>query len=235
MKLAIMQPYFFPYIGYFQLINSVDKFVFYDDVNFIKKGWIHRNNLLINNESFLFTIPCKAVSQNKLINQILLNFDNKEKLKFLRRVQLAYKNAKYFDTFYYKLESFILNDNSTTISELAGESIIFISDYLKIKTSFLYSSKNFSETINSDRQQRLINISKAEKTTTYINAIGGKELYSKIDFNKNGIDLKFLKTGSVAYKQFANEFIPNLSIIDVLMFNSKEEVKTYLNQYTLVD
>ncbi|HKJ32452.1 MAG TPA: WbqC family protein, partial [Balneolales bacterium] len=95
--IAIMQPYFFPYIGYFQLINAVNKFVFYDDVNFIKRGWINRNKILINNQSNYFTIPCKDVSQNKLINQIGHALNDRSREKLLKKVSLSYRNAPFFN------------------------------------------------------------------------------------------------------------------------------------------
>ena len=70
MKLAIMQPYIFPYLGYFQLLNSVDHFVFYDDVNFIKGGWVNRNQLLINNQNKFFTVPLKKIISFTPINEV---------------------------------------------------------------------------------------------------------------------------------------------------------------------
>ena len=97
MKLAIMQPYIFPYIGYFQLIKAVDKFVLYDDVNFINRGWINRNRILVNGQDSMFTIPLKDASQNKLINEIDVNWDNNWKGKFLKTIEQAYKKAPFYE------------------------------------------------------------------------------------------------------------------------------------------
>ncbi len=234
MKLAIMQPYVFPYIGYFQLIKAVDKFVFYDDVHFIKKGWIHRNNILINGEANLFTIPCKKISQNKLINEVALNFDKKEKEKFLKKIAFAYKKAPYFSQFYPLLENFINKDTSYTISELASNSILFICEYLGINRDFCKSSIKHSESKGLEKQERLITICKKENANTYLNAIGGKELYNKNDFKKESIELKFIKPGSVVYTQFKNKFIPNLSIIDVIMFNTPEIILEIIDCYKFI-
>ncbi|RFN60037.1 WbqC family protein [Marixanthomonas ophiurae] len=233
MKLSIMQPYFFPYIGYFQLIHSVDKFIFYDDVNFIKKGWIHRNNILINDQSFLFSVPCKKISQNKKINETEVNFNEDEKNKFLKRIELAYKKAPCFQTFFPKLETFIMNEHSKLISTLAWNSIMFVTEYLGIHSQFEYSSAKHGSSVGMEKQQRLQHIAKKEGAKTYINAMGGKELYSKESFKMEGITLKFLKTEPIEYPQGNSSFVPWLSIIDVLMYNTKTEANKLILQYKL--
>ena len=193
MKLAIMQPYTFPYIGYFQLINAVDKFIVYDDVNFVKKGYINRNRILVNNQPHLFSIPCKSISQNKAINQIALNFDDKARTGFLKTLQMSYKKAPFFNDFYPTIEQFIRDSKSQTISEFATESIALICNYLSIKTRFELSSKSHSDSLGLEKEQRLINICKKENATTYINAIGGLELYKKTNFKKEGIAIYFFR------------------------------------------
>lgn len=233
MKLAIMQPYFFPYIGYFQLINAVDTFVFYDDVNFIKRGWIHRNNLLINNKARLFTIPCKAASQNKLINEIEHDFNEKEKFLFLKKIEYAYKRATHFDFFFPLLKNFINDDESENISILAANSVQFICDYLGIKKSFKFSSKNHHNSLGIEKQSRLIEIAKNEDATIYINSIGGKALYNKKVFDIAGVQLKFLETKSINYSQNDSSFVPWLSIIDIIMYNNIEQVNKMLLEYSL--
>lgn len=95
MKTAIMQPYFFPYLGYFQMFNAVDKFVLLDDVNFIMRGYINRNSILLNGKAHKFSIPLEKPSQNKLINETKLNFSLKDKENFLKTIQLAYKKAPF--------------------------------------------------------------------------------------------------------------------------------------------
>ena len=234
MKLAVMQPYVFPYIGYFQLVNAVDIFVFYDDVNYMKKGWINRNRILVNNQDFIFSIPLNKVSQNNTIKETLISSENFEilKLKFLQTIESNYKKAP----FYNEVSSIIRNifsKNYYSISELAIESVIIISNYLKLRTTFIISSKRYDNQYLL-RQDRLIDICRKESATHYINAIGGQELYKKEEFMQEGIQLDFIKSLSIEYKQFTNDFIPWLSIIDVLMFNDIDTVKLMLNKYELI-
>ncbi len=230
MKLAIMQPYLFPYIGYFQMVNAVDKFILYDDVNFIKRGWINRNNILINNKKSLFTLNLSAVSQNKLINEISVNYND----KLLKSIEQSYKKAPFF-AHVMPIIQYVFNDINaeTRISEISGKSIISISNYLGINTEFEYSSKCYSNTNGLDRAQRLIEICKYNSADTYINAAGGKELYNKEEFNKENIKLLFIQSRIDGYKQFNSEFVTGLSMIDVLMFNSVEEVNKMLKNYEL--
>lgn len=234
MKLAIMQPYVFPYIGYFQMVNAVDKFVFYDDVNFIKQGWINRNRILVSNKDFLFTVPLKSVSSFSLIKDTYINTNIYEKWqhKFLVTLEQSYKKAPYF-TEIQALVNKILNSGKETINELAIDSIQVISEYLNIDTQFYTSSERYNNK-GMEKEERLLDICKSEGATQYINAIGGQELYKKENFDIHGIQLNFIKPLPIEYKQFNNEFVPWLSIIDVLMFNSKEEIQIMLEQYELI-
>ncbi len=234
MKTAIMQPYVFPYIGYFQLINAVDTFVFYDDVNFIKKGFVNRNSLLVNGESYQFTIPCKSISQNKLIMDIDLSFDEKSRLKILKTIEQAYQKAPFFKIVFPFLEHFIIDNSSNKISEFAIDSVKLIANYLNLKSNWKTSSTGHFDSKKLKKEFRLFQIAKKEQTTTYINPIGGIDLYDKEDFEKENLTLKFLKSEPNTYQQFANEFVPYLSIIDVIMFNSVEQTKSLLNQYVLI-
>ena len=234
MKAAIMQPYLFPYIGYFQLINAVDTFVFFDDVNFIKKGFINRNNLLINRERTPFTISCKKISQNKFINQTEINFDLKEAAKLLHTIKLNYSKAPYFKEVYPLLEDFFSSNNKKFISEMAADSIMLVAKYLNINTTFKYSSISHHDSISLKGEDRIISICVKEKVNQYFNPIGGVDLYNKSKFKAYNIDLNFLKPNAISYKQFNNDFVPWLSIIDVLMFNSVNNVKQQLNNYDLL-
>lgn len=229
-----MQPYIFPYIGYFQLINAVDKFIFYDDVNFIKKGWINRNRILLGGNDFSFAIPLTKVSQNININKTYIDIQlyAEWKKKFNQTLIYGYKKAPFFAQIS-SLVNEILNNDCLTISELAVESVVNISSYLDIKTEFVTSSERY-ENKNLKRQDRLLDICKVENANNYINALGGKELYKKEDFIANGVKLDFIKTLPIEYEQFRNEFIPWLSIIDVLMFNDVEKIKLMLNQFELL-
>lgn len=224
-----MQPYFFPYIGYFQLINAVDKFVIYDDVNFIKQGWINRNKILSNEKSLLFSLETIGASSFKTINQIYVG-NNKKKL--LKTFFYAYKKSKYFDVIYPLIEKiFLFQENNLSI--FIENSIISISRYLGIQTEFVTSS-TLNKNDNLRNQEKIIDICQLLNASKYINSIGGRTLYDKSAFEKNGIELSFLKPIISKYTQFKNDFIPNLSIIDLMMFNSREIIKTKLNEYTLI-
>ena len=232
MKLAIMQPYLFPYIGYFQLVNAVDHFVLYDDVQYINRGWINRNRILINGKSHLYVFSVKKDSHLLNINQREFA-DNYcyEKEKFIKTLEW-YKSAPFYEDTTNLIKQ-ILDISDKNISRMINNSIKFICDYLDIKTKITASSNII---INRDlkAEDRIIKINKYFGSDVYINSIGGIYLYNKRRFSDVGIDLKFIKTKEIVYKQFNNEFIPNLSIIDVLMFNSVENIKQLLNEYEIV-
>ena len=230
MKLAIMQPYFFPYIGYFQLIKSVDKFVFYDDVNFIKNGWINRNRVLINGKPSYFTVTLNGASPFMLIKDVLFS-DNRNKL--LKTLENTYKKAPFYDDTINALKPVFLLE-TTYISDLAIESVKSVSKYLGIQTIFEKSSETYSDSKGMEKSARLKQICHQNNATVYHNPIGGTELYFKDDFAKSDIELKFINTDNIIYKQFKNEFVPNLSIIDLMMFNSKEQIQKFLDCYSLI-
>lgn len=229
-----MQPYLFPYIGYFQMIKAVDKFVFYDDVNFIKQGWVNRNKILINSKEHLFTVPLQKATSFSLIKDTLINHNlyGVWKKKLLRSIDQNYNKAPYFIEVN-ELLYHVLDSKCTTISQLAIESVKSVSNYLELDTNFLISSECFDNK-DLERQERLIDICRRENASQYINAIGGQELYTKEDFKEKGVELCFIKPMPINYKQFNNEFVPWLSIIDVLMFNSIEEVSKMLGYYDLL-
>jgi len=234
MRLGIMQPYLYPYLGYFQLINAVDKFIFYDDVNFIKQGWINRNKILLNGKEFLFTIPLKKESSFKLITETEINenlFKN-WKIKFNRTLIQAYKKAPNFEIVN-DLISRTLEIDSLAISDLACGSINSVCDYLGIKTKCVKSSEqNYNNDILKS-SARVIDICIKESANDYFNPIGGKELYSKEDFLQNGLDLHFICSRLKPYNQFNNDFIPSLSIIDIMMFNNQDEILKMLDCYDI--
>jgi hypothetical protein len=235
MKLAIMQPYLFPYIGYFQLINYVDKFVVYDDVNFIKGGWINRNNLLINKKINMFTVPLDKPSPFVLINEIQLNINFYEnwKVKLLRSVEQSYKKARFYKEVYALIENILNNHDNTLISKLAVKGIRTICEYLQIETEIVATSEIYNNR-HLKGQERVLDICAIEKASQYINVIGGVELYSKEVFKEKEIKLNFIKSHPISYTQFNNEFVPWLSIIDVLMFNSVAETKHLINKFELI-
>ena len=235
MKLAIMQPYVFPYIGYFQLIAAVDKFVVYDNVNFIKGGWINRNNLLVDKRSNLFTIPLDKSSSFLLINETKINikFFDTWKNKFFRTLEQSYRKAPFFNEVISLIDTVFQNSESDLIGPLAVNSIKSICDYLQIETEIVASSTIYNNKSLSG-QARVLDICRIEKATHYVNPIGGMSLYSKEIFQENDIVLNFIRSYEIQYQQFKNDFVPWLSIIDVLMFNSVVDIKKMLIQYELI-
>lgn len=220
MKIAIMQPYFCPHIGYFQLVDSVDTFVFYDDVQYIKSGYINRNTLRDDNR---FTIPVSKedVKSMKKINEIRINWENRFFEKFPKTLDALYKNSKN-----YKEVMAIINNlfegRHKTISELAIHSVKLFSRYLGIKTNFLKSSE-IDYTKTNDRALNLINICKSQSHSHYINSIGGQKLYQKHFFAENGIALSFVDG------QVSN------SIIDSAMNEEKlKQLNELQNGYKLI-
>lgn len=228
-KIAIMQPYLFPYIGYFQMIAAVDVFVLYDDVNFIKKGWINRNRILLNGSDHMFTISLEKASQNRLICDTRIGASSSDLRKIIMTMELAYKKAPFFDEVMPLIED-VLTTPYEYIHELASESIRAFCDYLEIETKIKFSSNQFNN-IDLKKGDRLIDICLQEGIFDYVNAPGGMEIYSKDYFAERGINLSFIKAKPIEYKQFDNEFVPWLSIIDVAMFNSKKDIKRFLSEY----
>lgn len=236
MTLAIMQPYIFPYIGYFQLINAVDKFVIYDDVNFIKQGWINRNKILLNGKEHLFTVPLEGASSFKIIRETELNnkFFKIWEVKFLKSVEQSYKKAPNFAECYELIEGVFKGiECQTNIASLAAASILGVHNYLNLNTEFELSSTIYDNRYLSG-QSRVIDICRKEMASEYINPLGGQNLYNHTVFEENGLRLKFIVPKLEAYEQFKLPFIKGLSIIDVLMFNSKERVRQMLNCYSLI-
>ena len=231
MKLGIMQPYFMPYIGYFQLICAVDLFVVYDDVNYIKKGWINRNNLLVNDQKKMFNIPLKKVSQNKYINEIEIDNESNWKQNLLKTIGFSYKKAPFYQDVYQVLETIILNEENN-LSKFNLNSLREVCRYLSIKTEIIQSS-DLEKNNELKGQYKIIKICNILNADKYINAIGGIDLYDRQSFLDNGINLRFIKPKSIIYAQFKNDFLPWLSIIDVMMFNSREEISQLLTRYEL--
>lgn len=232
MKVAIKQPYFMPYLGYFQLVKHVDTYVFYDDVNYYKGGYINRNNVLVNNCANLIILPVKNSSRNMLINEVEILREDKLYKNALKTIYMAYKKAPYFDFVYPMIER-IFNSDAIFVSEFAQLSIIEVAGYLNFKTKFIVSSEHFSHNRGIEKEQRLIDICKEMKAKTYVCDVGGKEIYRRENFLKEGIDMYFFEPQLSAYDQFNNNFVPALSIIDVLMFNSIEKVNAMLDKFEL--
>lgn len=232
MKLAIMQPYFFPYLGYFQLVSAVDKFIFFDDVNFINRGWINRNNILVNGKSHLFSISLKQASQNKLIKDVEIADETGWKESFLKKIELAYKKAPMYNDVFPLIRN-VVEQHVVRINVLAQLSIQSVCAYLKIDSVFSSSSEKYNNR-ELKGQSRIIDICLKENATKYFNAAGGVDLYSKEIFESHNIELSFVKPTVLEYKQYSYDFVPGLSIIDVIMFNSVDKVQAMLDKYTII-
>jgi len=229
MKVAVMQPYLFPYLGYYQLINSVDVFVLYDDVAFIKKGYINRNSILMNGESARVTIPVPGASQNKLIKELSYTADVTKVLKTFRH---SYASAPFFDDVFPMIER-VLTHPERDITTICQLSLTAVFGYLGIDRKIVRSSA-LEYDRNLPAADRLVAICEQFDATNYVNSIGGQKLYSREYFSEQGKTLSFLQMHDVSYPQGESEFVPYLSMIDVLMWCDKQQARDLLQQYTLV-
>ena len=227
-----MQPYFFPYIGYWQLINAVDQYVIFDDVNYISRGWINRNRILINGKPEYITMPLEHASIHKLIKESTIVDDQNIAECLLKTLNRAYANAPFYEMTIKIIEE-ILHNNDRNLSTYLEFSIRKICAHIGIKTNIILSSTIEKSDI-AKGENKILEICDELGATNYINAIGGRDLYSVDNYKTHGIELKFLKSSGIKYKQFNDVFIPNLSIIDVMMFNSIYDIKSMLNNYELV-
>jgi hypothetical protein len=232
MAVAIMQPYFFPYLGYFQLVQAANHFVLYDDVMFIKKGWINRNRILMQGSDFMFTVPLEKQSQNKTIRESTVAWNADFPAKFLVQLRSAYKKAPHVEAVMALIEG-VLAQKPISLADLAGNSIQATWNYLGLTKEFYYSSA-MSVSADLGRAERLMEITKSFGESEYINAANGKSLYDKPTFAKEAIDLQFIQSELPVYAQGTNaDFLPGLSIIDVLMWNDISRVHEMLTHYTL--
>ena len=235
MKIALMQPYFLPYLGYFQLINAVDKFIFYDDIGFIKQGWIHRNNIVLNGKRHRFTIPIKNSSSFKPIYATFVSSkpdDWQHKLSLSLRH--AYGKAPYFESVFPKIDKILRGAANRPIADVAMDSIQTVLDYLSIEKTLLRSSERDYHTIHNTLSENIVSICQKEGATTYMNAIGGQHFIERKYFEQCDIQIHFLKPFLRNYTQKAPEFVAGLSILDVLMYNNPLEIKAMLGDYTIL-
>lgn len=231
-SLAIMQPYFFPYIGYWQLIHAVDRFVIYDDVNYIKGGWINRNRILINGEPTYFTVPLYQSSPYKRICEIALQPSPLWRNQLVKMVEITYRKSPYFIEVFPIIER-IIRHESDNLSNYLRHQLQTLSVFMGIKTEFVVTSRTYE---NSDlsSQERVLDICKREGAITYINPQGGQTLYDTETFHSAGIDLCFIVMRPLPYKQRAAGFVPFLSIIDALMEIGPIEIKHHLDAFDLM-
>jgi hypothetical protein len=232
MKVAIMQPYFLPYIGYFQLIGAVDRFVIYDNIKYTKKGWINRNRFLRDGRDEIFSLPLKKDSDALDVRERRLAADF-DRDKLLNKLADAYRRAPQFDAVFPLLQR-IFGCGEDNLFGFIKASLVDICTWLNIRTPMIVSS-----TLDIDNnlrgQDRVLAICRDLGADTYINAIGGRALYSKEAFAAQGINLYFLQSRLIEYPQFGQSFVPWLSIFDVMMFNAPESISRYLiGSYDLV-
>lgn len=255
MKLGIMQPYFFPYLGYFQGIHAVDKYILYDRLAYIKDGWMNRNRfLVIRGNPTYFIVEIKQKSSYKKISDVELVDNNHWRKKMLRSIFVNYKSSPFFNEIYPLIES-VVNTETCSLKDLNAKSITIVSQYLEIKTKIVTETSIYAEIETQidgndtdlfsrfssiqlahpeKKVIRIVEICRVEGADIFINAIGGRKLYDKDEFRKNGIELFFVQTNPYSYPQPAATFFRDLSIIDVLMNCGKTGTQSLLNEYTLI-
>ena len=217
-----MQPYFLPYIGYFQLINNVDQFILLDDVNYINKGWIDRNRIKINNADYFFKLQIEKKSQNQLIKDLSLTTDNKWKDKFLKTIENNYSKSNYFAEIL-KIIKKIIFCKERNLVDFIEYSLIEILNVLEIPKTFKRSSDTpLSKSLKGE--DKIIYLCQEIGATDYINLPGGKDYYNKENFLKKNINLKFINPKL--------DEISNYSIID-LLFNDLDKIDKAMEQFTI--
>jgi hypothetical protein len=227
-----MQPYFLPYIGYFQLMQHCDIFVIYDDIQYSKGGWINRNRMLFEGAPRTFTIPLKRGSDYLDIRDRTISpaFEPDQMMNLFRR---AYSKAPYWDR-HAELVRAILEFPSRNLFEFVANSITEVAACLDITTKVIVSSQ-----LVIDRslrgQDRVLATCEVLGATEYINPIGGLDLYSKTAFGERGIRLGFLESTFPPYLQFSETFVEALSIVDVVTFVEMSTVITRLQSDHTID
>jgi hypothetical protein len=231
MTLAIMQPYLFPYIGYFQLLRACDRFIVYDDVNYIKGGWINRNRWLVQGQPAYFTFPVADVSSFRRISDVDIDPRGKWQKKLIKTFRINYAKAPFFETAHALLAA-VVASSETRIAIRAEASLQSICDYVGLNRPFTRSS---TMAIPGDLHgtERVLHICRAEGASRYVNAQGGMELYDKAAFAQNEIELRFLRPRPIRYQQLGGEFVPWLSILDVVAFNPPDAIRRYLTEFDL--
>lgn len=227
-----MQPYLFPYVGYFNLIQASEQFVFYDDVNYIRRGWINRNKILNNGSEILFTVPLSCATPNRLIKDISHCIDDRWRNKFYNKLLHSYGKSPFFSSVVDVVMA-PFDEPLSSVADIAIGSIASVYRYLDIPLKYTRSSVCSPQTQGMEKSDRLIDITQSLGFKELVNPSGGKTLYEKSYFRGKGVELSFIKTPLVAYPQHDKSFIPWLSIIDVLMFCSKDKVVELINQYEL--
>ena len=232
MKVAIMQPYFLPYIGYFQLLAAVDLFIVYDNIKFTKKGWLNRNRMLRQGKDEMFTLPLMKGSDFLDVREreLAVDFD---RAKLLNQFKEAYRRAPHFGQTFPLMER-IFGCEEVNLFRFLYRSILEVGAHLNVGTEIRISS-DMDVDHHLKGQDKVLALCEAAGAQTYVNAVGGVALYSKDVFYERGVELQFIKSRPFDYEQFGDPFVPWLSIVDVLMFNSLQSVKTCIaSNYELI-
>lgn len=232
MKVAVMQPYFFPYLGYFQLMAAVDRFIAWDDVQYIQRGWVNRNRILLNGEPAYITLPVEKAPQTAYISERQVADLASASGKLLGQLHAAYRKAPHYAETRALVEQ-ILACEERNLGRFLFNGLQQVCEHLGIKTTLLLSSALEKNDAGLSGSERILALCEAQGADMYVNAIGGRELYSPDMFAARGIELRFIAMGPVRYAQNVADFVPHLSIIDVLMFNERDVVRQFLQQYTL--
>ena len=231
MRIAVMQPYFLPYLGYWGLLHAVDKFVILDDVAFIKRGWINRNRIALNGQPCWLTLPVQKASQNKLICEMEITPDTAWRDPMLTKLHHAYSKSPFYDRGS-RLFSSLLYNATGNMREFVVGTIDRIAQELAITTEIIPSSRIFDKK-GLHGQHRIIDICHSLGATEYLNLPGGESLYAKAEFHRNGIDLLFLETNSKVFDLVSGVINdPSLSILDTLMHNSLGRISDVISEYT---
>lgn len=254
MKLAANQPYFFPYLGYFQLIRAADEFILYDQVDYIRHGWVNRNRLLpVNGRPAYFIAPIQSRAGGGRIRDIRIDNSGGWFKRTLKQIEVNYRRAPHFREIFPRLEEFFTGREGS-LAALNGAAVRAVCACLEMKTKIVADTAPFdalevelgrpeSDLRQSYRERlqvtdpktiRILEICRRERADTYINPIGGRALYDRGVFERNGIRLFFIQTRPVRYPQRTSGFFPDLSIVDVLMNCGKDGTRDLLDQYDLI-
>lgn len=232
-RLAVMQPYLFPYLGYFQLMAASDRFVAYDDVSYIRQGWVNRNRVLVQGQPYLFTLPVRGASSFIPIDQVELDAGQYKawRERFMRTLEQAYARAPHAGEVIPWLRE-LLDEPHARLVDLLRATLRSTMDRLGLRTAFVPSSRPYANQ-QLHGQERILDICRQEGASRYINAIGGMELYDRAVFASRGIELSFLRSRLPAYPQGRHPFVPGLSILDALMHVDAQRMQAMLHEYDL--
>jgi hypothetical protein len=232
MKLAIMQPYFFPYIGYWQLAQVADRMVIYDDVNYIVGGWVNRNRILINGLARYITVPVSGASPHQHICDLTLARTGRWRDKLLKAIELTYRRAPHFSEVFPLLRD-LVDHPVDNLSAYLAHQIQELTRFLQLNTTLISTSRLYANSHLSG-QDRVIDICRREGASEYVNLAGGRELYDARQFAQAGVRLEFISMRSLPYWQATDSFVAHLSIVDALMGLGRAGMAPHLQAFDLV-